>query len=203
MKDLSIEAIVDKRDTRELILDVAVELFSKRSFSNVSIRDICEAASVTPPTIYHYFGNKDQLFEAVILKKLNLADFITSLRKVVEAETDPELKLKAFIQHYLESFPREFFNPGLFLQSTTQLYRVSAQRVLSEFATINSMADDIIQDGIRTGHFRTLRQDQIMTFLMNLLMSYVLGEVHYFQSHEPLEATDFLFDLVMNGLKPD
>jgi AcrR family transcriptional regulator len=99
---------------REHILSVAAQLFLERGFSNVSIRDICERCDVTPPTIYHYFGNKDRLFQAVIRKTLSLRDFKDSLFKLVGEQHTPEERLCAFIDHYTSAFPRDFFNPGLF-----------------------------------------------------------------------------------------
>jgi hypothetical protein len=37
-------------------------------------------------------------------------------------------------------------------------------------------------------------------YVMNLLMSYVLGEVHYQQTHEPVHTAQFITDLLMHGL---
>ena len=61
-----IAPIEKEPDTREHVLSTAAQLFAERGFANVSIRDICDEAGVTAPTIYHYFGNKDRLFQAAI-----------------------------------------------------------------------------------------------------------------------------------------
>ncbi|MEE4275738.1 MAG: helix-turn-helix domain-containing protein [Thermoleophilia bacterium] len=50
------------------ILRVAERLFAARGYRNVSVRDIAEAAGVTHPLIYHYFGSKRALFAAVLEK---------------------------------------------------------------------------------------------------------------------------------------
>lgn len=186
--------------TREYILSVATRLFSERGFANVSIRDICEAAGVTPPTIYYYFGNKDHLFQAVISRTLSLKDFRETLVKAVKKQPDPGAKLGAFIHHYLAAFPRGFFNPGMFLQSTTQVVGPSTELVMAEFLAINATAKEIIQEGIQMGVFKPVDADKATEFLMNLLMSFVLGEVHYYQSHDPDETASFIADLLLNGL---
>ena len=187
--------------TREYVLSVASRLFSERGFANVSIRDICEDARVTPPSIYYYFGNKDQLFQAVIRRTLSLKDFRETLVKAVEKQPDPEAKLGVFIHHYLTSFPRGFFNPGMFLQSSTQLYGISTERVIDEFRAINLLATKIIQEGIEKEVFKETDADKLTQYLMNLLMAYVLSEVHYYQPFDPDEAAPFITDLFLNGLR--
>lgn len=186
--------------TREQILSVAAQLFLERGFSNVSIRDICERCEVTPPTIYHYFGNKDRLFQAVIRRTLSLSEFKDSLYTIVGEKQGPEERLCAFIDHYISSFPRHFFNPGLFLQYSTQVFDVTTERVMAEFQAINALAASIIEEGIQAGVFRNVDLDQAMLYLMNLLMAYVLGEVHYGQQRDPERTPAFVFSMLMNGL---
>ena len=52
-------------DTRQQILDVTAALLGHTDAEQVSIRDVCQAAEVTAPTVYHHFGDKKALLEAV------------------------------------------------------------------------------------------------------------------------------------------
>ena len=186
--------------TREYILSVASRLFSERGFANVSIRDICEEAGVTPPTVYYYFGNKDKLFENVIRRTLSLKDFRATLVKVIEKQGDPKDKIKAFIRHHLSAFPRSFFNPGMFLQASTQLYGASTERVMSEFIAIREVAKGIIRDGIDSGAFRTVDKDQATDYLLTVLVAFILMEVHYYQTQDLEQSSSFITDMYLNGL---
>jgi AcrR family transcriptional regulator len=189
------------REPRDEILGIAARLFSERGFSNVSIRDICEDAGVTPPTIYHYFGNKDQLFQEVIRSRLNLDDFHKTLIENLNAQPDPTAQLCTFIYHYLNYFPRDFFNPGMFLQDTTRISGLSFERVSTELEAIDRVARGIIQSGMDAGVFRRLDPDYTTRYLMNLLMSYVLGEVHYNQPSQPHETALFIQAIFLNGIR--
>lgn len=51
--------------TREHILEVTTTLLSDVGAAAVSVRDVCQAAGVTAPTLYHHFGDKQGLLEAV------------------------------------------------------------------------------------------------------------------------------------------
>ncbi|MFE9607718.1 TetR family transcriptional regulator [Streptomyces sp. NPDC006012] len=54
-------------DTRERILTAAREEFSERGYEKTSVRGIAKAAGVDSALVHHYFGTKEQVFEAVAL----------------------------------------------------------------------------------------------------------------------------------------
>lgn len=50
-----------KAATRKLISDIATRLFLERGFDNVSIREIADAADVSPTTVFAHFPQKEAL----------------------------------------------------------------------------------------------------------------------------------------------
>ena len=52
--------------TRDRILRIATIEFAKHSYSGARVETICQEADVNPRMIYHYFGNKDGLYIAVL-----------------------------------------------------------------------------------------------------------------------------------------
>ncbi|MEV7796511.1 TetR family transcriptional regulator [Streptomyces sp. NPDC087512] len=52
--------------TRDRILDAAREEFSERGYAKTSVRGIAKAAGVDSALVHHYFGTKEQVFEAAI-----------------------------------------------------------------------------------------------------------------------------------------
>lgn len=56
----------ERREKREAVLHAAVRSFNEKGFRATSLDDVANALNVTKPTIYHYFGSKDEiLFECV------------------------------------------------------------------------------------------------------------------------------------------
>ncbi|WP_344907109.1 TetR/AcrR family transcriptional regulator [Actinomadura meridiana] len=53
------------RDTRERIIRTAARLLSEAGGEPVSTRAVCAAAGIGAPTLYHHFGDKKGLFDAV------------------------------------------------------------------------------------------------------------------------------------------
>jgi AcrR family transcriptional regulator len=52
--------------TRERILGAAILVFSAAGYSGARIEAICKRARANPRMIYHYFGDKDGLYRAVL-----------------------------------------------------------------------------------------------------------------------------------------
>ncbi|MEW6593654.1 MAG: TetR/AcrR family transcriptional regulator [Thermodesulfobacteriota bacterium] len=52
-------------DRRQLILETALALFTRRGFFNTSVHDIQRAAGVSIGSIYHHFKNKEGLAKAL------------------------------------------------------------------------------------------------------------------------------------------
>jgi AcrR family transcriptional regulator len=58
-----------ERDARrKLILETARDLFAKKDFLQVNVREIAKAAGVSVGTIYNYYADLDELFLDVFLK---------------------------------------------------------------------------------------------------------------------------------------
>jgi AcrR family transcriptional regulator len=51
---------------RESILECSLRLFSERGYEAVGVQEIALASGVTKPTLYHYFGSKRGLLDALI-----------------------------------------------------------------------------------------------------------------------------------------
>ncbi|MEU5634328.1 TetR family transcriptional regulator [Streptomyces rishiriensis] len=56
----------ESADTRDRILTAAREEFSERGYDKTSVRGIAKAAGVDSALVHHYFGTKEQVFEAAI-----------------------------------------------------------------------------------------------------------------------------------------
>ncbi|GGY51676.1 TetR/AcrR family transcriptional regulator [Streptomyces djakartensis] len=56
----------ESADTRDRILTAAREEFSERGYEKTSVRGVAKAAGVDPALVHHYFGTKEQVFEAAI-----------------------------------------------------------------------------------------------------------------------------------------
>lgn len=65
-------------NTKERILKISLELFSKRGFSGVSVRDIAKEVGVRESALYRHFKSKQDILDSIIVV---MKDRITSAYK--------------------------------------------------------------------------------------------------------------------------
>src|SRR5262245_48110988 len=89
----------DAESTRRRILEAASELFSSHGSGSVSIRDIAKEAGITLATVHHYFGTKEQLYEACIQAMYaELESLRESIEPAFRKESQPKELLEAAVR---------------------------------------------------------------------------------------------------------
>lgn len=53
-------------DTKERILEISLELFSKQGYTAVSVRDICKQVGIKESSVYYHFQNKQSIFNELL-----------------------------------------------------------------------------------------------------------------------------------------
>lgn len=55
-----------KEQRKEAILAAAMNLFDSNGYSSTTVEQIAASASVSPPTVFNYFGNKQEILFALV-----------------------------------------------------------------------------------------------------------------------------------------
>lgn len=96
---------------RDQLIEVAVDLFSRKGFNGTTTREIAAAAGVTEAVIFRHFETKEDLYTAIIDRRLNSPDaakWVAELRAVMDRNDDEaviRLLLSAIISTH-KSDPR-------------------------------------------------------------------------------------------------
>ena len=120
-------------DNRGQLLDCALSLFSQRGYDAVGVQEVVEAAGVTKPTLYHYFGSKRGLLEALL--KQEAGKLLAVIAESAKYHGDLVLTL--------ENITRAFFQVA---KETSRYYRM---QVTLFFSPPESEANQAIQPYIR------------------------------------------------------
>ena len=87
-------------DNRSTILARALELWSERGYDAVGVQEIVDAAGITKPTLYHYFGSKRGLLDCLIEERSSgLRDAAAA---AAEYHGDLVLTLETVVRTYFE-----------------------------------------------------------------------------------------------------
>lgn len=92
-----------KKDlNRENILKTAQEIFSKYGYKKTTLDDIAIAVRKGKSSLYYYFKSKEDLFQAVIMKEVEILG--KELDVVVNRNSDPVDKLREYVLTKLTIF---------------------------------------------------------------------------------------------------
>ena len=91
--------------SNDRILKKALELFSDKGYDATSVREICEAAGITKPTLYHFYGSKEGVYRAIVDGALER--FQNDLILALAGEGSLRDRLVRMGQTYVEGTRRE------------------------------------------------------------------------------------------------
>lgn len=83
---------VPTSDTRERLIAAAADLIAAAPGEEFSLRAVCEAVGVKMPTLYHFFGSKQGLIDAVIAHGF---DLYLGEKSSMESSGDPIQDIRA------------------------------------------------------------------------------------------------------------
>lgn len=86
--------------TREKLIEVARQLFVHKGLENTTMNDIANASEKGRRTIYTYFKNKKEIYNAVLEHESDI--MVTNLRDIALSAEDPVLQLRKFLELRLE-----------------------------------------------------------------------------------------------------
>jgi len=188
--------------TRDRLIDVARQLFARIGVENTTMNDIAMASEKGRRTLYTYFNNKKEIYNAVIESELNL--LYSSLETVVHKNLPADEKLREFILIRLESIKNVVFRNGTlradFFRDIWRVENVRKSFDLKEIAYIQS----ILEDGIQQGIFE-ISDTHIMAVVLHhafkgLEVPYIRGRMSGFNSSDR-SGINSIINLLFNGIK--
>lgn len=117
----------DKQTTRERILDAAEELFAHKGYEGVSVRQIMAKAEADVSLAYYHFKSKRDLFEQIMLRRVEILNDIRlkALEAVEERHPDdaPSVEeiIDAFTHPLLDLLAREHEEWKYYFQLIAQI----------------------------------------------------------------------------------
>ena len=159
-------------NNREKLVQCAVELFYKKGYDAVGVQEIVDAAGVTKPTLYHYFGSKYGLLEQAVHEKYQL--FHQDVRAAMSESGDLVQTLQNVARAYINGFRRDeqsymWFISMMYAGEESASYTVIRPVVREQFREIR---DIFLQHEKLLGNMRG-RQDQYALGFIGLLHHYI------------------------------
>lgn len=137
--------------TREKLIEVARQLFAHKGVEDTTMNDIAAASDKGRRTIYTYFKNKREIYNAVIERESD--NIVEKLREVQVSNLPPEEKLKIGLKKRFEIIAqlstRQDSIRTLFIRDIRRIERIRRLASSKETEILNSILDE----GVKTNVF--------------------------------------------------
>lgn len=173
-------------DSRAGLLRAALTLFAARGYDAVGVQEVAEAAGVAKPTLYHFFGSKHGLLEALFSAfAIRLDD---AVREASDYSGNLPLTLDRIVAAYVDFASRE----PLFYRLELALYFAprdsdAHQVAVRHYSYRQSILEEVFRKAVREhGNMRGRHRRYAIT-VVGMINSYIA-----LQLNEHIVITDRL-----------
>jgi TetR/AcrR family fatty acid metabolism transcriptional regulator len=165
-------------DKRELILTAAVRVFARQGFESTRMADVAREAGVAYGLVYHYFGSKDAVLQAVFREAW--ARLLAAVELAEETgETAPE-QLQLVVRIVLRVWRDEPDLVRLLVREVTRGPHISDE--LDEIGRAFASLERIVRRGQDEGSFRPEADARLAAWMLygaleEVLTGWVLGRL--------------------------
>jgi AcrR family transcriptional regulator len=189
--------------TRDRLIEVARQLFARIGVENTTMNDIAMASEKGRRTLYTYFNNKAEIYNAVIESELNI--LYRSLENVAGKDLPADEKLLEFIFTRLESIKDVVFRNGtLRADFFRDIWRVENVRKSFDLKEI-SYIQNILEEGIKQDIFEIANPHSMAVVLHHafkgLEVPYIRGIVRGGLTPTDGSQNDSMVKLLFNGIR--
>jgi AcrR family transcriptional regulator len=146
--------LVSTPDVRspDRILHKARDLFSVKGYDATSVREICEAAGITKPTLYHFYGSKEGVFRALVDRALEA--FRLRLVQQIESPGSPRERLRRVAREYFHyaTQNRELARFILSIVHNSPSTAPTAD-ILRHYQEVEKLIASVVDQGVADGSF--------------------------------------------------
>jgi AcrR family transcriptional regulator len=133
---------------REAVLRAAASAFNRRGYANTSLDDIAAMLGVSKPTLYQYFGSKQEILYRCHQLALDQGDAGVALAEVDRGSGLDKLVI------YLQTYMRGFFGEigaGPVLTDVDSLTPANRKKVVERRSRISAATTRFIAQGVKDG----------------------------------------------------
>jgi TetR/AcrR family transcriptional regulator len=193
-------------ERREQLIQVAVDLFSRKGFKGTTTREIAAAAGVTEAIIFRHFATKEQLYTAIIDRKLNspnAAEWLAELRAAMDRDDD-EAVIRQLIHAIILTHKTDPKFERLMLYAALEGNETALRHLRRMTASILDLYRKYFLRRQKQGALRACVPEFVLTAIVGMAQNYALCKyVH--ELKEPnlsdAQALDSFTRIAMDGLR--
>lgn len=155
---------MDKMNREKVIVDAALKVFSTKGYASTRMADIAREADMSYGLVYHYFENKEKLFDAIVEDWWT--GFYDELEMLKKSDMSTEEKLVEIIRYILKVYENKPNQISIFVTEVSRGFVYHADsKGKDKFNKLFSLCQDIMSEGQQNGFLRKDIQANYLTYL--------------------------------------
>lgn len=142
------------RNTEEILLRAAVDLFYKKGYAGTSIRDVGTKAGVSNSLLYHYFKDKEEMLFQIIMDLSR--ELLTDLIEIDKSVEDPVERLRQMLMHQIKHGLKNKKKSRLIVEDLLYLTGRRKEKVQEHESEIYSLYMRTLKELAASGRIRDL-----------------------------------------------
>jgi len=191
----------ERREHVKHILDVAGQMFAKRGFFKVTMKDIAQQAEFALGTLYGFFKGKQNLYDQAINQKGD--ELVEAVSSAMARETSPVLIITRFIEAKLRfffdnlDFVRLYFvemhGPPLYEQ------RGLSSSLQSKYRALLDRVSDALRRGMLNGTFAEGSPETLATAIDGQTTAFVFSWLREVSPDSPQKEIKAVKRIFLSG----
>jgi TetR/AcrR family fatty acid metabolism transcriptional regulator len=155
---------MDKLNREKVIIDAALKVFSTKGYASTRMADIAREADMSYGLVYHYFENKEKLFDAIVEDWWT--GFYDELEMLKKSDMSTEEKLVEIIRYILKVYENKPNQISIFVTEVSRGFIYHADsKGKDKFNKLFSLCQDIMSEGQQNGFLRKDIQANYLTYI--------------------------------------
>lgn len=189
--------------TRDKLIDVARQLFANKGIENTTMSDIANASDKGRRTIYTYFKNKREIYNAILERESER--LVLQMRTIAGSEMPVELKVKEFILARAKMVKTD--DKATMSEKLRSLFNLDLNRIerIRKLALVkeNEILQGLLEQGVRNGVFDPKQARKFASTLVIVMQGLYYSYVNNNYDNiglQPAGLEEKISDFLVDGL---
>jgi AcrR family transcriptional regulator len=174
-------------------------LFAQKGFGATSLEDIADVLGATKGALYYHVKNKEEILRLIYMMVLTVSE--EPLRRIVEADTSPQEKLRRAIEHQTTVAADRSPAMTVFFREQHHLTGPFAKEILLRKKVYERYFAHIIEEGQQAGVFKVDIDAKMVAFGLLGMCNSLSQWYHAAGSYTPQSIAAMFEDVFATGLQ--
>jgi TetR/AcrR family transcriptional regulator len=184
---------------RERLLDAALNLFNDRGYAASSVREIVQAAGVTKPVLYYYFGNKEGLYLELMQSSYHTFESVAEDIGALDGCAQDKVIhfCTALLQTSLERLPLVRLMYAIYYGPPQGAPHFDLEVFMVRMLEV---VRQMVAEGVASGEFRENRSEDVARTIIAIVSSTINEQLSRRENKPDAETMVRMLRLLMTGI---